>query len=234
MHHVRELDEHVARKIDTGRFERVLHFFLKLEECRSVRDQRLMDGRLGRQDRKALVGANHRTFDEQAVDAARVLDGIRQTATRLQIERESPRSEVDVEVQKGRRPIGFLAQQPSQRSRDRRRADATADAEDGGHDVRLVDLRFAARTGQDRLRIRERVAQMIDRERHEQIVVDAACDEVAIEADIVYLARCDHDRPRLADFRKRVDVVQRVSRFREVDEQDVRARGDRQGLDRVA
>jgi hypothetical protein len=55
--------------------------------------------------------------------------------------------------------------------------------------VRLVGLRFAARTRQDRLGMREGVAQLVDRERLQQIVVDAAGDEVAIEADIVDLAR---------------------------------------------
>jgi len=141
---------------------------------------------------------------------------------------------VDVEVEQSGRAMSLLTQQPCERSRDGRGADASTDAHDGGHDVRLVDLRFAARPRQDRLGMGEGVTQVIDRERLQKVVVDAAGDEVAIQADIVNLARCDYDRPRLADFRKRVDVVQRVSGLRQVDEQDVRARGDRQRLDRIA
>ena len=78
------------------------------------------------------------------------------------------------------------------------------------------------------------VAQLVDRERLEQIIVDAAGDEVAVEAHVVDLPGGDDDRPRLADFGERVDVVERIGRFRQVDEQDVRAGRDRQRLDRVA
>ena len=46
----------------------------------------------------------------------------------------------------------------------------------------------------------EAVAQLVDRERLQQIIVDAAGDEVAVEADVVDLAGGDHDRARLADF----------------------------------
>src|SRR5688572_4294808 len=112
MYHVRELDEHVTREIQHRGLERILHFFLKLEESRAVRDQRLVDRRLGRKDREALVGANHRTLDEETVDAARVLDRVGQAAARLQVERQSARSEVDVEVEKGRRTVGLLTKQP--------------------------------------------------------------------------------------------------------------------------
>ena len=82
--------------------------------------------------------------------------------------------------------------------------------------------------------MREGVAQLVDRERLQQIIVDAAGDEVAIQAHVVDGARRDHDRPGLADFRKRVDVVERIGGFAEIDEQDVRARRHRQRLDRVA
>jgi len=114
-------------------------------------------------------------------------------------------------------------EQPRQRGGDGRRADAAADADDGGHDVRAVSLRFPARTRQDHLRMRERVAQLIDRERLQQIIVNAAGDEVAIEADVVDGAGRDHDRARFADFRQRVDVVERIRGFAEVHEQNVRA-----------
>ena len=41
--------------------------------------------------------------------------------------------------------LRLLADQPGQRGRDGRGADAAADADHRGHDVRLVGLRFAAR-----------------------------------------------------------------------------------------
>ena len=55
------------------------------------------------------------------------------------------------------------------------------------------------------------VAQLVDRERFQKIVVDAAGDEVAIEADIVDLARGDDDRARLAHFGQRIDIVDRIA-----------------------
>src|SRR5437868_4857522 len=80
----------------------------------------------------------------------------------------------------------------------------------------------------------EGIARLVDREGLEQIIVNAAGDEVAVEPDIVHGPRRDHDRPRLADFRERVDVVERIRGLAQVDEQDVRAGRDGQRLDRVA
>jgi len=54
------------------------------------------------------------------------------------------------------------------------------------------------------------------------------------DASIVDLAHRDNHGARLADFGKRVDVVQRVAAFRQVDQQDVRAGRDRKRLDGVA
>src|SRR5205085_12068273 len=52
--------------------------------------------------------------------------------------------------------------------------------------------------------------------------------------DVIDRTGRDHDRPWLADFRKSVDVVERVRGLAQVHEEDVRARGDRQRLHRVA
>src|SRR3954447_26097600 len=82
--------------------------------------------------------------------------------------------------------------------------------------------------------MREGIAQLIDREWLQQIVVDAAGDEIAIEADVIDGSRGDPDRPRFADFRERVDVVERVGGFAEVDERDVRAGRHGQRLYRFA
>ena len=94
-------------------------------------------------------------------------------------------------------------------------------------------LRFAARPRQDHLGVGESVAQLIDGERLQQIIVYAARHQVAIEPHIVDCAGRDDNRARFADFRQRVDIVQRIRGFRQVHEQDVRARRDRQGLDRI-
>ena len=82
--------------------------------------------------------------------------------------------------------------------------------------------------------MRKGVAQLVDREWLKQIIVDAARDEVAVQADIIDGAGRDHDRARLAYLRKRVDVVERIGGFAQVDEQDVRAGRNRQRLHRVA
>jgi hypothetical protein len=128
----------------------------------------------------------------------------------------------------------LLAEQPGEAGGDGRGADAAANADDGGHDVRLVDLSLPARARQDRLGVREGVAQLVDREGFQQIIMDAAGDQVAVEADIVDLAGGDNDRAGLADFGEGVDVIERIGRFRQIDEQDVRTRRNRQGLDGVA
>ena len=51
--------------------------------------------------------------------------------------------------------------------------------------------------------------------------MDAARDEITVQADVVDGAGGDDDRARLADFRKGVDVVERIAGLAEVDEQDV-------------
>ena len=81
--------------------------------------------------------------------------------------------------------------------------------------------------------MRKGVAQLIDRKRLEEIVVNAACDEVTIEADIIDSSGRDHDRPGLADFRERIDVVERIRGLGEIHEKNVRAGRDGQRLDGV-
>ena len=210
---VRILDQHVPRQVEDGRFECVAHLFLKLEEGGAVGDHRLVDRRFRRKDRQPLVGANHRALDEQTVDAARVLDRVGEAAAGLEVERQRAGSEMDVEIEQRGRAARLLAEQPRERGRDGRSADAAAHADDCRHHVRLVGLGFAARAGQDHLGMREGVAQLVDRERLQQIIVDAAGDEVAVKADVVDGARRDHDRARLANFGQGVDVVERVGGF---------------------
>src|SRR3546814_9420239 len=60
------------------------------------------------------------------------------------------------------------------------------------------------------------------------------CSSDLIKADVVHLAGGDHDRSRLAHLGKGVDVVERIAGFAQIDEQDVRARRNRQRLDRIA
>ena len=80
----------------------------------------------------------------------------------------------------------------------------------------------------------ESVAQLIDGERFQQVVVDAAGDEIPIEPDVVDGTGRNHDRAWLADLCKRVDIVERVTQLAEIDEQDVRARRDGKRLHRIA
>ena len=96
---MRILDHHLPRQVEHGRFERVLHLLLELEEGSPVGDQRLMKRSLGRKDRQPLVGADHRPLDEQTVDAARVLDRVSEAAARFKVERQRAGAEVNVEVE---------------------------------------------------------------------------------------------------------------------------------------
>ncbi len=110
MDHVGVLDEHVARQIEHRRFERILHFFLELEVRRAVGHQRLVDRGLGRQDTQPFVGAHHRAFDEQPVDAAGIFDRIGQAAARLEVERQRAGAEMDIEIEQSGRAMRFLAE----------------------------------------------------------------------------------------------------------------------------
>ena len=82
--------------------------------------------------------------------------------------------------------------------------------------------------------MREAVAQLVHREGLEQVVVDAARDQVAIEAHVIDLACRDYDRAGLAYFSESVDVVERIAALRQVHEQDLRACGDGQRLHGIA
>jgi hypothetical protein len=65
--------------------------------------------------------------------------------------------------------------------RDRGGADAAADADYGGHDVRLLGGLLAdARSRYDQLGVRKAVTKLIWSEGLEQIVLDARCDKVAV------------------------------------------------------
>ena len=101
----------------------------------AVGQHRLVDRRLGGEDAELVVGADHRALDEQAVDAARILDRVGQAAAGLEVERQRAGAEMDVEVEQGGRAAALVAHQPGQRGGDGRGADAAADADHGGHDV---------------------------------------------------------------------------------------------------
>jgi hypothetical protein len=92
----------------------------------------------------------------------------------------------------------------------------------------------AARGGEDRLRLGQRIAQTCRRQRLEQVIVDAACQQIAVKPHIVHLADGDHHRARLAHFGQRVDIAQRVAAFGKVHQQDRRAGGDRAPAPRCA
>ena len=138
-----------------------------------------------------------------------------------------------VEVEQRGRAILLVRQHPGERRRDAGRTHAAARADHRHGAVRPLGTRFA-RGHEHRLRLRQGIAQLVRAEGFEQIILDAAGDQVAIEAHVVDLARRDHDRAGFAHFGQAVDVVQRIAAFGHVDEQDLGRRGDRQGLDRIA
>ena len=67
---------------------------------------------------------------------------------------------------------------------------------------------------QDGLRSGKCIAQLIGAERLQQIVLDATCDEITEQTDVVDLSRSDNDGAGFADFGKRIDVVERVTAIR--------------------
>jgi hypothetical protein len=232
---VRELDQHVAGQVDHRSLESVADLLLQLEEGRSVAQHRLVQRRFGGQHAQFVVGPHHRPFDEKTVDAARILDRVGKAAARLEVEAEGAGPEMDVEVEQGGRPAAFVAHQPGERGGDGRGADAAAHADHRRGDVGLLGGvlgKTRARDGE--LGMGEGVAQLVGGERLQEIVLDAARDEVSIEPHVVHLAGRDHHRAGLAYLGERIDVAQRIARFAEVDEQDARAGRDRKRLHRVA
>jgi hypothetical protein len=103
---LREVDQHVARHVDDRHSNAVAELFLQLQEGAAVGHQRRIDRRFGRKDGQIVVRADHGALDEQAVDAARVLDGVGQAAPRFEIERERAGAEMDVEIEQRGRSLG--------------------------------------------------------------------------------------------------------------------------------
>ena len=89
------------------------------------------------------------------------------------------------------------------------------------------------RTVQNGLGMGKGFAKLVSAEWLQEIVLDTARHEVPIQADIVDFTCCDHNGARLANLGERVDVVQRIARFRQVHKQDVGACRDRERLDRI-
>ena len=142
---------------------------------------------------------------------------------------------MQVEVEQRGHATGVLAELPCERGRHGRCADAAARPDDHDADMRALDRRFP-RLGcvQHRLRLQDGIADLIRPHGLEQIVVQAARDQVAIQPDVVDLAHGDHHGAGLADLGQRVDVIEWIARFRKIDQQDVGACGDRQRLDCIA
>ena len=101
--------------------------------------------------------------------------------------------------------------------------------------MRLVVVHFRMfRRGQHRLCHGERFTYLLKRKRLQKIVLNPARQKIAVQAHVIHLACSDHDRSGFTDFGKRIDIVDRIARFRHVDEQDVRAGRNRKRLHGVA
>src|SRR3546814_2839438 len=91
---------------------------------------------------------------------------------------------MDVEIEQRGRALTALAEQPGERGRDRRGTDAAARADHRGRAMRPFDRRFDRLGGvEHRLRVRERLPQHVWVERFEQVILDAAGDEIAIRSE---------------------------------------------------
>ena len=69
----------------------------------------------------------------------------------------------------------------------------------------------------DSLRLREGFAQVIGAKGLEEVILQPAGDEVAVETDIVDLTGRDDYGSRLTYFGQAIDVVDRIARLRHVD-----------------
>ena len=197
---MRIVDQHVAWQIDDRTIERGAKFFLQLEEGGAVGHDRRIDGCLGRKQRQFFVGLDHGAFNEQAVNPAGVVDRIGQAATGLQVQRKSSGAEMNVEVKQRGQALPVMAEQPGQRGRNGRCADAAARADHSGRDMGLFGLMIIVfRCIQDRLRLRQDVAQLVRTKRFQQIVLQAADDKIAIQAYVVHLTHGNHNGARFAD-----------------------------------
>ncbi len=127
-----------------------------------------------------------------------------------------------------------LAGEIGQRTDDGRRAHAAARADHAHHDVCTIVLLRLLGCVEHGLSCGQGIAHRVDVEWLEQIVLNAAAEQVAIEAHVIDLAARDHDSAGLADLGEGIDVVQRIARFGQVDEQHVRARRHRKRLDGIA
>ena len=78
--------------------------------------------------------------------------------------------------------------------------------------ILLVAIRVA-RTGENHLRLGQGVAKLICVERFQEIILDAARQQIAIQANIIHLTGSDNDRSRLAHFCEAVNVIQRIAAF---------------------
>ena len=211
------LDQHVARQVDHRAFEGVADLFLQLIEGGAVGQHRLVDRRFRGEHAELVVGADHRALDEQPVDAARILDRVGQAAAGLEVERRARR------CRNGRRDRASAVERPALSPISQASEDAIVEAPTPPRTpiTAAMTLGFSlaalveARAGNGELGIGEGVAQLIGRERLQQIVLDAAGDEIAVEAHVVDLAGGDHHRARLADLGERVDVVERIAAIRE-------------------
>ncbi len=232
---MREVDQHVARQIDHGHFERLAEFFLQLHESRTIGHQRLVDRSLCRQDRQIIIGADHGAFDEQAVNTAWVIDCVGQAAARLKVQCQRAGSKVHVEIEQRSRSLMLVAEQPCERGCERRSADTTTRPDHSGRNVPLDRFAFTSlRRSEDGQSLVQSIVHLLGRKWLQQVVVDAAGKQIAIQAHVVDLAHGDNHGARLADFCQRVDIVQRIAAFRKVDHEDCRAGADAERLDRIA
>ena len=108
-----------------------------------------------------IVGPDHRAFDEQSIDPARVLDRIGQAAARFQIERQRAGAEVDIQIEQRGGAFFICAEQPGQRRGDGRGADPAARADHRGRDMLFgAGWIVLLGIGEHRLGVDQRIAHL--------------------------------------------------------------------------
>ncbi len=192
--------------------------------------RRFVRALLGAQDVEPLGVLNQHPVHEKTVDAIGVLERLAQAVTRLEVEREGHRTELEVEIDQGDLAPALMGDQPSHAGRHHGRADTTSGTGDR-HQFPQPAIGFQPATVLGR--VGERLLQQTRRHRLDEIVGDPVGQKIPEHATVIAIAERDHRHARLTDIRQAVDVRQGHVRLAEVDQEQARRAVLAQILDRL-
>ncbi|WP_082188315.1 hypothetical protein [Azospirillum baldaniorum] len=173
---------------------------------------------LRRQDGQPVGGGDHGAFHEHVIHPVGGLHRLAQRRLGPQVEGQSHRAVLQVEVDQRRAPARPVGQPAAEMHRHRGRAHAAARA-DHRHQLAQTARRLVRRgagTGGA-----QRPLQQVAGQRLEQIVGDSDPAQVAVEADVVAVADRDDPHRRVANPGQRLHGGQRLGDAGQIDQQQV-------------